>query len=305
MAKNSGKVFAFGILSISILIFIFYPDPLWDSAHESLMNRVLVSYFTIPVLVAISLFVVKKFSFRSLIVDSLIISAMKMVFTAAIFFLYLTPNKVGKPPEITEESKTEIQVEHYKKDNNFESGSLKGTFVFDSKKFVGTPVVALFDLKAGKSKSKKTHDAEITDCCILPKVLLAQVGDKLDYENTTNELKPIYGKVESGKNYFQKAIPGGSIAKGIRLKKPAHIILDNNEIGTKLEKQNILVFSNPYFATLDSTKSFEFLEIPTGKTQLGIWFVQGKNFIDLEKPDFIFDLEINSGLETKKDFKIN
>ncbi|KAA3604375.1 MAG: hypothetical protein DWQ06_04590 [Calditrichaeota bacterium] len=305
MAKNSGKAFAFGILAVSILIFIFYPDPLWNSVHQSLLSRVLVSYASVPTLVAISLLAVKKFTLRSLIVDSLIISAMKMVFTAAIFFIYISPNKSGKPPEITEESKTEIHVEHYKKDEDFESGSLKGTFVFDSAKFDGIPIVALFDLKTGKSKSKKTHEAQITDCCILPEILLAQAGDKLNFENTTNELKPIYGKVESGKNYFQKAIPGGSVAKGIRLKKPAHIILDNNDIGTKLKEQNILVFSNPYFAVLDSSNSFEFLDVPTGKTQLGIWFIKGKNFIDLANPDFVFETEIKSGLTVEKDFKIN
>lgn len=305
MAKNTGKIFAFGILAISVLIFIFYPDTLWNSAHEGLLKRVMVSYLVIPLLVGISLLVIKKFTFRSLVADSLIISAMKMVFTVTIFFLYISPNKVGKAPEITEESKTEIHVEHYKKTENFESGSLRGTFDFDSAKFDGVPVVALFDLKTGKSKSKKTHEVKITDCCVLPKVLLAQAGDKLNFENTTNELKPIYGKVENGKNYFQKAIPSGSFVKGVRLKKPAHVILDNNNIGTKLEEQNILIFTNPYYSALDSINSFKFSDVPTGKTQLGIWFIQGKNFIDLAEPDFVFEAEVQSGLETQKDFKIN
>lgn len=307
MVKNSSKVYIFGILTVSILIFIFYPDPLWNTSPKSLLTRVLVSYVAIPTLVAVSLLITKKLSFRSLIVDSLMISSMKMVFTASFFFLYFVPNKAGIPPEITEENKTEIKFEHYKTDRNFESGSLKGKVIFNSKRFFGVPVVSLFELKAGKSKKEKDHFVKITDCCILPNILLAQIGDKLDFENTTNQLKPVYGKVASGKNYFQKAIPpGGSVAKGIRLIKPAHIILDNNDIGTKLEEQNILVFSNPYFATLDSTNSFEFLEVPTGKTHLGIWFLaQGKNFIDLQKPEFIFDLEIKSELETKREFKIN
>lgn len=78
----------FGILTLSVVVYLFWGGTLWNHLGEDDFDRIIVSYSLIPILVGAALWQGRTWSLANFVVASGVLCTVKLVVTAVLALLF-------------------------------------------------------------------------------------------------------------------------------------------------------------------------------------------------------------------------
>ena len=265
-----------GILAISVSIFLFATGPVWRHPWRMgvLNHAILWSYLPLPLLVAGALAYRRALTLRAFFLDALELTLLKYSIT---FGLSLVLWSVQRPPDepfvfhaprgeahaTTAASPTVLDPARL--------GTVRGTVV-DAK---GAPVAnALVFVAAGLEQVVFRPPAkalELTEdgAGVSPKLAAAMVGQRIEARSTDGQLHTLVATAGGSTLFNVPLLPAG-VVRSVDVAEPHGLVELRCTVHPNEGHAFVGVFANPFFALTDAEGRFAFEGVPAGKVTISV-----------------------------------